>query len=190
MKIKLKDEPIFIMAALCIFFPVGIVLLCFAKYPAKQKWVMSISGLLIFSGLLSLALLSPIKPVDPHSFQVTVTRETMSVGQSGGFLITNGDEYYTDFTAKASNRCLDVQNNLYTATAPGSCTLEISFASATRTVALEVPNEPATDSIVLASPSGTRYHLPSAAHAGKHAIEMTEEEALQSQKTPCKNCYK
>lgn len=190
MKIKFKDEPIFVTAALCICFPVGVILLIKSTISAKCKWIMGVIGGIFFAGLLSLGLIGRTPPSDPSSFQLTATRTTLSVGQSGGFIITNKNEYYIDYTVSPENDVLMVNKNLYTAVKPGLCTLSVTFENEIRTIKITVDNGPATDSIVLASPSGERYHLQTANHAGKRAVEMTEEEALRSGKTPCKNCYK
>lgn len=190
METKLKDEPVFLIAVLCIFFPVGFILLLRAELRPKIKWLLGILGGIVFAAFLSLALLNRPVPVDPADFQVSVTREVLSVGQSGGFIVANSNEYYTDFSVEAENDVLAVSENLYTAVKPGYCTLTISFANEVRTVTIQVQEGPGTDSDVLASPSGERYHLLTAKHAGNHAVKMTEEEALRSGKTPCKNCFK
>lgn len=190
MKIKFKDEPVFVVAALCICFPIGIILLIKSAFSAKCKWFMGTISAIVFTALLSLGLVGHITPSDPANFQLTATRTTLSVGQSGGFIITNGNEYYTDYTVSPENDVLELNHNLYTAVKPGHCTLTATFENETRTIEITVDDAPATDSIVLTSPNGERYHLQTANHAGKRAVEMTEEEALRSGKTPCKNCYK
>lgn len=190
MDLKLKDEPIFLIAALCVFFPIGLIFLICSERSSKFKWFAGFGGCLIFCCLLSFAFLGQPKEVDPSTFQVSITRETLSVGQSGGLLITNGDQYCTSYDIIAENDVLAVKNNLYTAQKPGKCTLTVSFGEETRTIEILVNDEPGTDSTVLASPTGERYHLITAAHAGKKAVKMTEEDALQSGKSPCKNCFK
>ncbi|MBQ8894286.1 MAG: hypothetical protein IJ043_07750 [Clostridia bacterium] len=186
---KLKNEPVFIAATLCLFFPIGLFFLLRSELKGKSKCFIGICGGMIFLALLSPALLNRPKPVDPADFHLIVTRPTLSVGQSGGFIITNGKEYYTDFTAETENNLIKVHNNLYTAVQPGICTLKVTFEDEVRTVTLEVADGPGTDTLVLTSPSGERYHLTTAKHAGKRAVEMTEEEALRSGKSPCKTCY-
>ncbi len=190
METKLKNEPIFLLVSLCIFFPIGVVLLVRSDFKPTTKWLFAAICAPIFIGLLSLALLSRPQPADPDSFYVTVTRETLSPGQSGGLLVTNGIRYYTDFTVTAENDHLQADGSVYTAIKPGACTLTVTFENEVRTVNIYIKDEPSTNGAVLASPGGTRYHLPTAAHAGKRSVEMTEEEALMSGKTPCKTCYK
>ncbi len=190
MELKLKDEPLFLIAALCFFFPIGVIFLINSERSAKFKWIAGIGSCLVFLGMLSLALLTRPQAVDPAHFHVSVTRETLSVGQSGGFVITDGDRYCTAYTVATENSLLNVEDNLYTAVRPGICTLTISFGEEVRTVKIKIIEGQGTDSIVLSSPSSERYHLNTAKHAGKKAVEMTEEDALQSGKTPCKNCFR
>lgn len=189
MPTKLKDEPIFVLAALCVFFPIGLVLLFRSELNTRFKWLLGSIGCVVFAGLLTLAVLNRPSPVNLEEIQVSVTRETLSVGQSGGFIVGSGNEYCTEFTVEAENDILSVSDNLYTAVKPGTCTLQICFEDQVRTVTICVQEGPGTDQIVLASPSAERYHQINAKHAGKHAVEMTEEEALQSGKTPCKTCF-
>ena len=188
--LKLKDEPLFLIAALCLFFPIGLIFLIQSERSFKFKWSAGVGSCLCFLSLLSFALLNRPQDADPRRFQVSATRETLSIGQSGGFLVTDGSRYYTDYTVRAENELLHVEHNLYTALKPGICTLTISFGQEERTLKIIIKEGPATDSIVLSSPSSERYHLITAEHAGKKAVEMTEEDALQSGKTPCKNCFK
>lgn len=190
MNIKLKDEPAFVTAALCLCFPIGLFLLIRSALSLKAKWLIGVAGGIAFSGLLTLALFGRSESIDLAKFELATTRTNLSVGQSGGFIITNGNEYCTDYTVFAENDVLTVNKNLYTANKTGNCTLTVMFENEVRTTVITVNDGPATNNLVLASPNGERYHLPTANHAGKSAIEMTEEEALQSGKTPCKNCYK
>lgn len=186
---KRREEPVFMMAALCLFFPVGLFLLMRSERPRKTKWIMSACGFMVFAGLLSVAFTGLQKRPANTDFQLIVTRPVLSIGQSGGLAVTTGDFYYTDFSVTAENDILSVHHNVYTAQQTGYCILRVVFADECRTIGILVDDGPATDQRVFASPSGQRYHK-SASHAGKNAVEITEEEALQSGKTPCKICYK
>ena len=186
---KFKNEPLFLIAALCIFFPIGLILLLRSEFSRKAKLIMSCCCSVIFISLLSLAFLYHQHKYDPNSFQVIATRTRLLVGQSGGLAVTNDDDYITDFSITSNSEALEVHDSVYTAKSAGECTLEVTFQGQTRTIDITVDDEIATDSPVYASPSGERYHSRKS-HGGKYAVEMTEEEALQSQKTPCKICYK
>ncbi len=190
MDTKLKNEPVFLIAALCIFFPVGLIFLIRSDIKRSTKWLLAAVCGTIFILLLSLALLGRPHPIDPSSFDVAITRETLSPGQSGGLIVTNGDQYYTAYSVTTDNNVLQADGSIYTAVKPGRCTLTVTFEEEVRTVNIEVKDQPGTNSAVLASPGGERYHLTTAVHAGKKAVEMTEEDALMSGKTPCKTCYK
>lgn len=190
MNTKLKNEPIFLIASLCLFFPIGLIFLIKSEIKKPFKWIIASVGALIFIGLLSLASLYRPQSVDPNLFVVSVTRNTLSPGQSGGLIVTNDQKYYTDYTVKAENDVLKLNGSVYTAHRPGECTLTVTFDDQTRTVKIKVNDTPGTNHIISASPNGTRYHLVTAKHAGKKAVEMTEEDALMSGKTPCKTCFK
>lgn len=188
-KPKLKNEPIFLLAALIVFFPAGLFFLLRSELPAKRKCLLGSTGAIFFILLLIPAAAIRSDPVKAEDFQLHVTREELSVGQSGGFYITDGSVYCNAFSAAVDNDVLYLQDNLYTASRPGQCTLTVFFGEEERKIRITVNDEPKTGNTVLASPSGTRYHRAAAAHAGSKAVEMTEEEALQSGKTPCKICY-
>ena len=187
-KPKLKNEPVFLLAALIVFFPAGLFFLLRSELPAKRKCLLGSTGAIFFILLLIPAAIRS-DPVKAEDFQLHVTREELSVGQSGGFYITDGSVYCNAFSAAVDNDVLYLQDNLYTASRPGQCTLTVFFGEEERKIRITVNDEPGTGNTVLASPSGTRYHRATAAHAGSKAVEMTEEEALQSGKTPCKICY-
>ncbi len=187
---KIIDDPVFLLASLCLFFPIGLMFLIRSDLYKSKKWLIGAIGLFVFTAFLSLALLNRPRPVDPSQFQLIVTRETLSVGQSGGIIIANDDQYVTDYTINPSNDVIKVQDSAYTANKPGKCTLNVTFLGIEQSIEITVNDNTQTDSVVLASPKGERYHLPTAKHAGKKAVEMTEEEALLSGKTPCKSCYK
>ncbi len=150
---------------------------------------MGCCGFLICTGMLSLALLGRESLQEAQDFTVTLTRSTLSPGQSGGVAVTHGAVYYTPFTVTADNDVLTVKNGVYTAVKPGTCQLTVTFGQEIQTVTVTVTHSPGTDSIVYASPTGERYHK-TRSHAGSNAVSMTEEEALQSGKTPCKTCFK
>ncbi len=190
MTIKLKDDPVFLLASLCLFFPIGLIFLIRSELQKAKKWLIGTIGLFVFTAFLTLAFLNQPHPVDASQFQLIVTRETLSVGQSGGFTIANDHQYITDYRIEQSNDTLKLQDSIYTAIKPGKCTLTATFSGIEKTVEITVNDNTKTDSIVLASPQGERYHIDSAKHAGKKALKMTEEEALLSGKTPCKICYK
>jgi len=190
MDTKLKNEPLFLIASLCLFFPIGLIFLIKSEIKNPFKWILASGCALIFIGLLCLALLNRHQPVNPDLFDVSVTRNTLSPGQSGGLVVTYDQRYYTDYSVKAENDVLQLNGSVYTAHNPGECTLTVAFADQTRTARITVNDAPGTNRTILASPNGTRYHMPTAKHAGKKAIKMTEEDALLSGKTPCKTCFK
>ena len=113
----------------------------------------------------------------------------MTVGQSGGIFLTNGTKYITEYTVTADSDALSLNNNVYTAQRVGTTQLVISSNGIEKQIQIDVVEGDSTLETVYASPSGKRYHK-SKSHAGKNAIEMIEEDALQSQKTPCLTCYK
>ncbi len=185
---KLKNEPIFLIASLCIFFPIGIILLVRSEFSRLQKWLMSVCGFIVFSALLSIALINPPTKRNPIDFHLTTTRNTLSIGQSGGLAVTSGDDYLTNYDVKTDSDILKVHDSVFTAIKAGQCTITVTYGSVTQSVAITVTDEKRTDAIVYASPSATRYHRTEN-HAGKHGVSMTEEEAIRSEKTPCKVCY-
>ncbi len=190
MNMKLKDDPVFLLVSLCLFFPIGLIILICSNISRLKKWLIGMIGLFVFTAFLSLALLNQPRPIDASQFQLIVTRETLSVGQSGGLIIANDHQYITDYKIVPSNDTIKLQGSIYTAIKPGKCTITATFSGIKKNVEITVNDNTKTDCIVLASPSGERYHVTTAKHAGKKVVEMTEEEALLSGKTPCKTCYK
>ena len=186
---KFKNEPIFLIAALSLFFPIGLLFLFSSELSRSKKWVIGTCSLALFIGLLSLIFINLPQQHHPEEFNVVITRPKLSVGQSGGLAVTNGESYITDFSVQTDNGILDIHDSVYTAAAPGTCTLTVSFYEITHKIKITVLEGPSTESLVFASPTGERYHR-NKEHGGKYAVSMTEEEALRSDKTPCKICYK
>ncbi len=189
MKSKIKNEPVFLFTALCLFFPFALILLLRSELKRSLKYLLGTLSLFVFITLLSLAVLQPSKNIDLSQMQLCITRETLSVGQSGGLIISDGTTYCTDYTVHTAGNCLEINGITYTAISPGKERIIVVFKDITRTVEITVTDEVKTDTPVFASPGGERYHRSDAKHAGKKAVIMTEEEALQSGKTPCKSCY-
>lgn len=154
-----------------------------------KKFIIGISGFVVALTLLIPATLDLHKTANSNEFDLITTRNVLSIGQSGGLAVINGDDYYTDFTVTANNDCICINNNIYTASKIGVCTLTVAFDDQIRTVDITVDNKANTNKTVYISPTGGRYHI-SSNHAGDTAIKITEEEALQSGKTPCKICWK
>jgi len=186
---KLKNSTPFLMALLCLCWPLGVVFTIKSEKPTGHKWFYCTIGLLAFIGLLLPATIQPPEPPPCKDFDITASRTALAVGQSGGLSVTAKDHYYTDFTVESNNDVVIVQNNIYTAQKEGTCTLTITFENEVRTIEILVTGTDHTNEIVYASPTGQRYHR-SSNHAGKNAMKFTEEEALQSGKTPCKICWK
>lgn len=186
---KLRHNTLFMAVILCLFWPLGIILLIKSNKTIRQKWVMALTGLLIFCALLFPAFLRTDPFPKETAFDLTVTRQNLTVGQSGGLSVTTDHFYYTDYTVECNNNILKIDNNIYTAVNIGSCLVSVSFGNETRSVEITVTEGNATDQTVYASPTGNRYHLIKS-HAGANGLPFTEEEALLSGKTPCKVCWK
>ena len=186
---KLKNNFIFLICALCIFFPIGVILLILSEKKLWQKILMGIIGAAVFAALLIPAATQRKTPTDLSDLDLITTKQDLSIGQSGGFALANDTTYYTDFKASSSNDCLAVNNNTYTAIKTGTSILTVSFENQIRSVSITITDNAKTDEPVYASPTGDRYHS-NLKHAGKTAVEMTEEDALRSGKTPCKICWK
>ena len=186
---KRINNTLFLLSALCICFPIGLIFLFLSEKKYWQKIVLSVLGGIIFILLLLPAVLQRNKTVDLNEFGPIITRHELSIGQTGGIGLANDTVYYTDFTVTADNQCLKIDDNTYTAVEAGLCTLTIKFEDQIRTVLITVTDANNTNDTVYASPTGERYHA-TLNHAGKAGIAMTEEEALQSGKTPCKICWK
>ncbi len=184
-----KNHPLFIITALILFFPIGLIFLIISDQPAKRKWLLGTTGFLLFLSILFLSFLFPPNKITIDNFDIYASRETLTVGQSGGIFISNEEKYLTDFTVSSDSDILSLNHNIYTAQRVGSACLFVSTEGITKSIYIDVIEGESTLETVYASPSGKRYHKIES-HAGKNAIEMTEEDALQSQKTPCLTCYK
>lgn len=186
---KFKDHTLFLITALILFFPIGIVFIILSTQSAKRKWLLSILGLLASILLFSAAFLPYIKQDHTTDIEIIATRQELSVGQSGGFSVITSNAIATEFEVYAQNEILTVHDNVYTAIKPGKCELKIICGNSAKSIEISVTEGNRTDETVYASPSANRYHSRQT-HAGKRAFEMTEEDALQSGKTPCMVCYK
>ncbi len=186
---KFKDHTLFLISALILFFPIGIVLVFLSSQSAKRKWILSTIGLLASILLFSAALLPCIKEENSNEIEIIATRQELTVGQSGGFAVAANNAIATDFEIHAQNDILTVHDNIYTAVRPGKCELTITCGNATKSIEISVTDGTRTDETVYTSPTANRYHSRQT-HAGKRAFKMTEEDALQSGKTPCMVCYK
>ncbi len=184
-----KNHSLFILTTLIVFFPIGVVILIISDQPTKRKWILGAVGLLLFLSILSLSFLFPANKNKLDDFDIFVSRETLTIGQSGGLFLTNKAKYLTEYTITCDSDILSLNNNVYTAKRVGSARLIATANGITKSVCISVIEGESTLETVYASPSGSRYHK-TASHAGKNAVEMTEEDALQSQKTPCLTCYK
>ena len=184
-----KNHSLFIITALILFFPIGLIFLVRSDQPTKRKWIFASAGLILFLSILSLSFLFPAKETAIDDFEAFATRDQLTVGQSGGIFLTDGTKYITEFTVSADSDVLSLNNNVYTAQQVGTAQLVISSNGIEKRIKIDVIEGDSTLETVYASPSGKRYHK-NKSHAGKNAIEMTEEDALQSQKTPCLICYK
>ena len=186
---KSHDHPLFLITALCLFFPIGLILLIISDHPIKRKFLMATCGGITFLALLATALIALPKTEEPGKLSIVVTRNQLTVGQSGGFAVQIGDKIVTDYSASASNGNLLIKDNVYTALKEGVTTICIQAQDQKKTYDITIVPGEATNSIVYLSPTGKRYHK-TLTHAGQNAVTMTEEEALLSGKTPCKICYK
>ena len=186
---KLQNHPLFLILSLCLFFPIGIILLIHSDCEKKRKTLFAAVGLLLFLLLLSCAFFAIPKSQEMHS-QIIIkpTQTTLNIGQSGGFSVYMNKRIITDFTIEKSNQNLDIINNVYTAVHPGQTTITVSADGATQSFVVTICDEKRTDTIVYLSISGKKYHK-NQSHAGKNACAMTEEEAIRCNKTPCKICY-
>ena len=190
MKIKLTDEPVFLAAVLVLFFPAGLILLIRADRPRLQKALLGVCGGVVFFLFLSLGIFLNPKPFGNEEPRLIVTRETLSVGQSGGFALISETQLEGNFRCSVSNACLQLNDSVYTAVSAGECVLTVEHCGKFHNKTIVIEKGPGTAATVLSSLSSERYHKESAHHAGKYAIRMSEEDALRSGKTPCKICYK
>lgn len=186
---KINEHPLFLMASLSLFFPIGLVLLILTDHPARRKIIMAVSGGILFLMLLATTFFGIPKAEEYGELEVVITKDQLTVGQSGGFTVQRGKKIVGDFKARASNGNLQINDNIYTALKEGSTTVTVQAQGLEETFEINVIPGIATDSTVYLSPTGERYHKTDS-HAGHNAITMTEEEALRSGKTPCKICYK
>ncbi len=186
---KTTQHPLFLMAALCLFFPIGLNLLLLSDQPAKRKFFMSISGGFVFLALLATAFIGIPKAIAPGKLDLVVTNTQLTVGQSGGFSLYSSNRIVTDFTVITDNNKLQINDNVYTGLEIGSTEVSVQAEGFEESFTVMIVDGTATDSIVYLSPTGERYHS-SQKHAGNNGVEMTEEEALRSGKTPCLICHK
>ncbi len=186
---KFKDHTLFLISALFLFFPIGIILVILSNQSVKRKWVLSTIGFAVSILLFSTAFLPYIKQDHRSDIAIIATRQELSVGQSGGLSVTVNNAIATDFEVYAQNEILTVHDNVYTAVKPGKCELKIICENTSKSIEISVAEGNRTDETVYASPSANRYHSQKT-HAGKRAFKITEEDALQSGKTPCMVCYK
>lgn len=187
---KLLENPIFIIISLCLCFPIGIIFLLLSNQTRGRKLLFAIIGTVVFTLLLSLALLPCVlRNSKTPSFRVNLTKTELHIGESGGFSITDGNILLADFDAKTDENILKISNNTYTALKSGEATLTIIYNGKNEEFKIKVTDTEDRSDIVFLSPKAKRYHSHKS-HAGKNAVEMTEEEAILSGKTPCKICYK
>ncbi len=188
---QLRENRLFIACSLVLFYPVGLFLLLRSPLNKKIKWIAAIAGAILFIGMLSLSLLGRQQDTfNTDQFELLATRYNLSIGQSGGLALYNNENYYCDFKVESDNTdILEVRGNLYTAKAPGKCTLTVTFLDEVRKMQITVYEKPDTSATVYITPHGERYHI-NQKHAGETALAVTEEDALMSSKTPCKLCYK
>ncbi len=187
---KFRNNRSFLITMLCLCWPIGLLLLLKADQKIFHKIIISIGSLLIFIALLSTAMLTFHKEPSADTFEIIATRKELSVGESGGFCISTNDHYIADYAITCSDsEVLSVKNNLYTALKSGVCTITVHYKNTSKSIQIQVNTNTATNKTVYASPTGQRYHS-SITHGGKSAIPFSEEEALQSGKTPCKICWK
>lgn len=184
-----KKHSLFILTTLILFFPIGLIFLLRSDHPTKRKWMLGSVGLFLFLSLLTIAFLLPTSKSYIDDFEIYASRKTLTVGQSGGIFIFDDDRYPSNFTVSCDSDILSLNHNVYTAQHVGSARLLISSAGITKSIYIHVVEGDSTLETVYTSPSGKRYHN-NKSHAGKNAIEMTEEDAIQSRKTPCQTCFK
>lgn len=184
-----KENEILFFTALCLFFPLALPFLLHAGFKRRQKALMAVGGLAVFLLLLTPALWRPPAAEVPES-ELIVTRTTLYVGQSGGLTVTDSTgSYYPHYEVSVDNGVLEVTGSLYTARQVGDCVLTVRFGDEERSVIIRVVPGGTLDQAVYATVAGKRYHKTKS-HADENAVEMTEEEALQSGKTPCQTCYR
>lgn len=186
---KFKDHALFLISALILCFPIGLILVILSNQTVKRKWLLCIIGLLASTLLLLTALFPISQKKAAENLEIIATRNELSIGQSGGFSVASNDAIETEFKVHPQNDCLTVHDNIYTAVKPGKCELKITCGEKTKSIEILVTEEDRTDETVFSSPTASRYHSKQT-HAGKNNLKMTEEDALQSGKTPCMICYK
>jgi hypothetical protein len=186
---KTLQNPYFIIISLCLCFPLGLFLLIKSELNTKRKWICGIAGALIFLTLITLALLPWDFKETATSYEIIATRETLAIGESGGFAVCGKNSVISDFKATSNNDVVAVSDNIYTAQKEGNCTITVEYLGQTKSFTITVDGNAPKDFDVFITAKGTRYHKTSN-HAGKSALKISEEEALMSGKTPCKICYK
>lgn len=186
---KTFEHPLFLITALCLFFPIGLIFLLISEHTTKKKLLMATIGALVFTALLATVFFGIPEETPITNLDLTVTKEQLTVGQSGGFAVYSANRIITDFEAAPNNDCISINDNVFTATKVGSSVIKVQANGLETSFTVTITEGIATDSIVYLSPTGKRYHK-TVSHSGINAIEMTEEEALRTGKTPCKICYK
>ena len=185
---KFKNEPIFMATISCLFFPIGIGLLFKSELSKRVKLIIGFSGTVINLLLLSFAFTFTPTQINSNKFNAVATRTELSVGQSGGLAVTDGKNYINAFTVTTDSNILKLHDSTYTAAKEGTAILTVQYADQQQKIQITVNDQRPTDSTVYSSATAERYHKKQS-HSGKKAVAMTEEEALQSGKTPCKICY-
>ncbi|MBQ7096061.1 MAG: hypothetical protein IJN80_06405 [Clostridia bacterium] len=184
---KLRKDPLFIGAALCLFFPIGFILLLRSDCKKKYKIIFSLLGALLFLALtISLGTIKNKAPMP--DYQLIVSKDTLKVGESGSLAVMDGNHLYSDITIDKENDCLSLQGTVFTAEKIGSCLLTATYGEEQDTVEIHITADDGGNEIVYCSAKGAKYHRTKS-HGGKNSVEMSREDAVQSAKTPCKICY-
>lgn len=185
---KLRKDPLFIGAALCLFFPIGFLLLLKSDCKKKYKFIFSILGAVLFIALtVSLGAIKSKTP--PPDYQLIVSKDTLKVGESGSLAVMDGKHLYSDISIEAENDCLSLQGTVFTAEKIGTCLLTATYGEEQGTVEIHITADEGGNEVVYCSANGAKYHRTKS-HGGKNSIEMSREDAEQSAKTPCKICYR
>ncbi len=184
---KLRKDPLFISAALCLFFPIGFILLLRSDCKKKYKIIFSLLGALLFILLtISLGTIKNNAPVP--NYQLIVSKDTLKVGESGTLAVMDGNHLYSDITIDKENECLSLQGTVFTAEKSGACLLTVTYGEEQESLEIQITSDEGGNDTVYCSAKGSKYHR-SKTHGGKNSVEMSREDAEQSSKTPCKICY-
>ena len=185
---KLRKDPFFISATLLLFFPLGLFLLFRSNLKTKTKILFSSFGAAANLAFTLFAIfLNPAKPIE-DDFQIMISQDALKVGQSSSIVCIGNNSIKEKIQLTADNDCVSINNSIITAEKIGECILTAKAGNQIAEFPIRITADEGGNEIVYLTQNGTRYHRIKE-HCKKNILSMTQEEAILSGKTPCKNCY-